>query len=233
MDQPIPSALSSNSANRGGESGYALLLVFALAAAVALEFYLTLPRQSFEMRRTREQVLIQRGEQYKRAIQLFVRRNRRYPISVEELEDTMGQRTLRHRYADPMTETGQWRWVHVGPGGILIDSLVNETAEKGDLGLGNSQPAATPASQFTGSAMPTGQPIAGVASLADVRSILIYNGREKYNEWEFTYDILKDLTMTGGFGIGGTPGSQGAGAAPGVQANPGTPVAGQGSAPAP
>jgi hypothetical protein len=192
------------------------LLVFAIAAAVAFEFYLVLPRQAFEMRRTREQVLIERGEQYKRAIQIFVRRNRRYPISVEELEDTMGQRTLRHRYADPMTGTDQWRWVHVAPNGILIDSVVAQAQRQADLGLEKDPSSTSSPSTVTGNGMPTGQPIAGVASLAEAGSILIYNGRQKYNEWEFTYDLTKDLTMMG-LGIGGTPGTQGRGAAPGVQ----------------
>ena len=57
-----------------GESGFAMLLVFAMAAAVAIMLYLELPRVAFEAQRSREQLLIERGEQYKRAIQLYFRK---------------------------------------------------------------------------------------------------------------------------------------------------------------
>ena len=48
--------------------------------------------------------------------------------------------------------------------------------------------------------------IAGVASEAKVPSIMIYNERKKYNEWEFVYDRNKDRALAG-FTPGGTPGT--------------------------
>ena len=112
--------------NRGraksGESGYALLLVFMMAAAVALMLYIELPRVAFEAQRNKEALLIERGEQYQRAIQLYFRRFKKYPASIEELESTNNIRFLRRRYADPLTGKTEWRLIHVGPGGVFTDS---------------------------------------------------------------------------------------------------------------
>ena len=42
----------------GGRDGYAVLLVFAMAAAVAISLYIELPRAAFEAQRDKEQTLI-------------------------------------------------------------------------------------------------------------------------------------------------------------------------------
>ena len=109
---------------RRGESGFALLFVFVLAAAIAIALYMEIPRVAFESQRFREQQLIDRGEQYKRAIQLFYRKYRTYPQNLDDLETTRNIRFLRRRYKDPMTGKDEWRLIHVGPGGVLTDSLI-------------------------------------------------------------------------------------------------------------
>ncbi len=105
------------------ESGFALLLVFAMAAIVALMIYLELPRVAFEAQRAKEELLIERGEQYRRAIQLYMRKTGRYPPNIDALENTNNTRFLRRRYKDPMTGKDEWRLIHVGPGGVFTDSL--------------------------------------------------------------------------------------------------------------
>lgn len=107
------------------ERGFALLLVFLMAAAVALMLYRQLPRTAFENEREKEQVLIDRGEQYKRAIQLFRNANARWPQSIEELEKFADKRYLRRRYKDPMTGKDEWRLIHTN-GAFLTDSLVTK-----------------------------------------------------------------------------------------------------------
>src|SRR5882724_844882 len=109
-----------------GQRGFAMLLVFVMAAAVAITLYKELPRVAFEAQRNKEELLIERGEQYSRAIQLYVRKLKKYPATIEELEQTNQIRFLRKRYIDPMTGKGEWRLVHVGPGGVFLDSLVNK-----------------------------------------------------------------------------------------------------------
>jgi len=108
------------------EKGFALLFVFLMAAIVSLYLYSQLPRVAFESERDKEQLLIDRGEQYKRAIQLYVIAVKKYPSKIEDLENTNEKRYLRQRYIDPMTGKDEWRLIHVNAAGILTDSLVQK-----------------------------------------------------------------------------------------------------------
>lgn len=142
---------------RRGESGYALLFVYLMAAVVAIMLYSELPRVAFEAQRAKEQLLIDRGEQYQRAINLYVRKNNRFPPDFDALDKTAGQRFLRHRYKDPMTGKDDWRIVHVGPGGVFTDSLLY-TKKKTDQ-AGGPQNFITELQQIGGSAVdPNAQP---------------------------------------------------------------------------
>ena len=107
-----------------GERGFALLFVFAMAAIIAITLYVAMPRITFEAQRDKEALLIERGEQYKRGIQLYVRKFKRFPAKMEDLDNANGIRFLRHHYKDPMTGKEEWRLIHAGPGGVLLDSLV-------------------------------------------------------------------------------------------------------------
>ena len=139
------------------ERGFALLLVLLLAAAVAFSLYTQIPRVGFESMREKEQLLMDRGNQYKRAIQVFYAVNHRYPARIEELENTNEKRFLRRRYKDPLTGKDEWRLIHTN-GSFLTDSLVQkppaQNAANGTPGTGilpgggplgtnnmNSQPA--------------------------------------------------------------------------------------------
>jgi hypothetical protein len=86
--------------------------------------FLELPRVAFEAQRVKEQVLVDRGEEYKRGIQLYVRKFGKYPAKLEDLEETSNLRFIRRLYKDPMTEDGEWRLIHAGPNGEFYDSLV-------------------------------------------------------------------------------------------------------------
>ena len=110
---------------RKNERGFALLLIFFMAAAIALTLYTQMPRVAFESERDKEQLLIDRGEQYKRAILLYYNDNKRYPAKIEDLENTNNHRYLRRRYVDPYTGKDEWRLVHTN-GMFLTDSLVQK-----------------------------------------------------------------------------------------------------------
>src|SRR5580698_10026049 len=147
-----------------GESGFALLLVFVMAAAIAITLYIEVPRIAFESQRAREQMAIDRGLQYKRAIQLFYRKYQIYPQTLDDLETSRNIRFLRHRYLDPLTGK-DWRLLHVGPAGQLTDSLIQPPAPlpgsttgsgpnapaQGSTPFGSSQ---TPSSTQTASTQP-------------------------------------------------------------------------------
>jgi hypothetical protein len=144
---------------RKNESGFALLLVFLMAAVIAISLYLEMPRLAFESQRQKEQLLIERGEQYKRAIRVFVNTNKRWPAKIEDLENFNNRRFLRKRYIDPMTGKDEWRVVHI-QNGVLTDSINNKNQNQ------NSQQATT-TGQYVGEVAAVGQtagPGTGVAA---------------------------------------------------------------------
>lgn len=114
---------------RKDEGGFALLFVFALAAAALVMLYLEMPRVAFEHQRDKEALLVERGEEYVRAIQLYVQKFNKYPQSLEELETTNNMRFLRKRFRDPMTGSDEWRLIHIDAAGQYIDSLVHKRQE--------------------------------------------------------------------------------------------------------
>jgi hypothetical protein len=131
---------------RGDESGFALLLVFVMAAAISITLYMEVPRMAFESQRAKEQMAIDRGLQYKRAIQLFYRKYQLYPQTLDDLETSRNIRFLRRRYLDPLTGK-EWRLLHVGPAGQLTDSLVQPPAPLPGSTTGNSLNPAQGSSQ--------------------------------------------------------------------------------------
>lgn len=114
-----------NSRRGNQERGFALLLIFLMASVLAIMLYMELPRTAMQAQRDKEETLIDRGEQYKRAIQLFVNKAKRYPADIKDLENFQNQRFLRQRYADPMTGKDEWRLIHV-QNGMLTDSKVTK-----------------------------------------------------------------------------------------------------------
>jgi hypothetical protein len=111
-----------------GERGFALLLVFLMAALIGITLWAELPRVAIQSQRAKEQLLVERGEQFKRAIQLFLRANKgtRFPADMDDLDRGYNNlRFLRHRYKDPMTGKDEWRIIHM-QGGVLTDSLLTK-----------------------------------------------------------------------------------------------------------
>lgn len=102
-----------------------MLIVFVFAASIAIMLYTQVPRYAFEAQRQKEELLVERGQEYQRAIQLYVRKLKKYPATLDDLEKTTNIRFLRRRYKDPMTNSDEWRIIHVA-GGQLTDSLVKK-----------------------------------------------------------------------------------------------------------
>ena len=140
---------------RNPESGFALLLVYAMAAAVAIMLYMQLPRVAFEAQREKEQLLIDRGQQYSRAVQLYVRKYQRFPTDIAALENTQNIRFLRKQYTDPMTGKNEWRIIHVGPGGVFTDSQVYSNQAKKEKEVAASQTSVMELQGLGGSVAPT------------------------------------------------------------------------------
>lgn len=129
---------------RRQDAGFAMMLVFLLAACVAITLYMEIPRVAFEAERQRELLLVDRGNQFKRAIQVFItdknnNPTHRYPASIEELESFNNHRYLRRRYKDPMTGKDEWRLIHIN-GGVLTDSVTTQAkpGQNGQSASGSS-----------------------------------------------------------------------------------------------
>jgi hypothetical protein len=120
---------------RSQERGSALLIVFVFAAIIAIALFKEMPIVAFEARRQKEQTLIDRGHEYQRAVQLYYRKfGGRYPANIDMLENTNNMRFLRRRYVDPFTGKDDWRLLHAGPGGMLMDSKVQNSSINGVFG---------------------------------------------------------------------------------------------------
>ncbi len=142
-----------NAKRQNREAGYAVLMVYSMAVIIAIMLFMQIPRAAFEAQRNREQLLIDHGEQYSRAIQLFVRKFNRYPPDFDALNSTQNIRFLRRKYKDPMTGKDVWRVIHVGPGGVFTDSLLHE--KKDDSKLGQPQNFITELAPLGGSNDPS------------------------------------------------------------------------------
>ncbi|HEX3681746.1 MAG TPA: hypothetical protein VHU83_04325 [Bryobacteraceae bacterium] len=127
-----------------GQRGSALLIVFVFAATIAIMLYAEMPVAVFEAKREKEQLLIDRGNEYAHAVKLYVRKFGSYPTTVDQLENTNRMRFLRHRFKDPFTGKDDWRMLHAGPGGQLTDSKVKP------LGLGTVPGSGSDANSSSG-----------------------------------------------------------------------------------
>lgn len=122
---------------RNSQGGYALLAILVAAVVVSIMLARSLPREAMRAQRLREERLIMRGEQYKRAVELYFREHKKYPEELDDLEDTNGVRYLRRRYQDPITGEDEWRLIHMGADGKFKDSLIYDTEEEGEEGSGS------------------------------------------------------------------------------------------------
>ncbi len=112
-------------ARRRCESGYALLMVVFLVAAMLIATAAVMPNLLTQGTREKEEELIWRGQQYARAVRLYYRKYGRFPQSLDDLTKPKNDiRFLRKVYTDPMNrEDGSWRLIYVGPNGQLIGSV--------------------------------------------------------------------------------------------------------------
>ena len=119
------------------EQGYILLSIMLLMTLMLIALSIEVPRIAQQIKRGKEEELIHRGEQYKIAIKRFLRKNGRYPASLEQLESS-NMRFLRKRYKDPMTGKDDWRILHVGE--VQLNPVTGGLTTPGQQGqmFGNS-----------------------------------------------------------------------------------------------
>lgn len=219
---------------RNDEQGYILAGVIILLAVFMILMSIVLPKLWEEIRRDREVETIRRGQQYVRALQLFYRRFHRYPVNIEELEDTNGLRFLRKRYSDPLTRSDDWMPVYQGQnkaplsmgffGSVLNAGAAIPAISQGqgrDSILGTPPPSAfdsfspgslrsDAASQQPSFSGPSGiGAVIGIRPSKSMASIIVYKTKTNYDEWEFVYDPATDPLVPrwgGGSPYTGAPG---------------------------
>ena len=210
---------------RREDSGFAMLLVFLMAACIAITLYIEVPRVAFEAERQRELLLIDRGNQFKRAIQVFINDKNnnpthRYPASLDELESFNNHRYLRRRYVDPMTGKDEWRLIHIN-GGVLTDSVTTQ-AKTGQNG--QSASSGSSGSTYLSTQAYMDVPSDSSGNAAGVNRA--FNRRPSE-----TGGAPGDPNNPGGGqGTGDGSGAPGAGLPPGMPPIPGMPVPGQSGA---
>jgi type II secretory pathway pseudopilin PulG len=155
---------------RTKESGYVLLAVMLTLTLMLIALSVEAPRIAQQIKRDKEEEMIHRGKDYATAVKRFVHKNGgRYPVSVEQLENTNHIRFLRKKYVDPITGESDWKMVHVGEAEIKIPAPNPGLSGGGgqNPGLGGSAPGGltpnpaggTPPSGLAATQNPpTGQP---------------------------------------------------------------------------
>src|SRR6476619_2720788 len=127
---------SNRSRSRSAESGYVLLAVMLTVTLILVALAVEAPRIAQQIKREKEEELVHRGKDYATAVKRFVHKNGgRYPVSVEQLENTNHIRFLRKKYVDPMTGESDWKMVHAGEAQIKIP-----TPNPGLSGPGGTNP---------------------------------------------------------------------------------------------
>lgn len=112
-----------------GERGYILLSIMLLVTLMLLVLSIEMPRIAQQIKREKEEELIHRGNEYRSAIRKFFRKFGRYPLSIDQLENTNNMRFLRKRYKDPFTGKDDWRLLH--PGEVQLNALNQTQAAPG------------------------------------------------------------------------------------------------------
>lgn len=212
---------------RDSEAGYNMVVLVVAITVMNIMLAAMLPSWSQTIRREKEEELVFRGFQYAEAIRVFHQRYQRYPNKLEELIEVK-PRCIRQLWKDPMTEDGKWGLIFQNDPGSRLQPQPgvpepntpdgrglrrrppgDDAAAGGDDGDGDGEDPdgrSTFGGPAKGETVQVG-PIVGVYSKSPKKSILIMFGRERYDEWRFTADLLIPQRQAIAPGVG-DPGAQ-------------------------
>jgi type II secretory pathway pseudopilin PulG len=153
----------------------------ALLAAVAIMMVMlaaAAPSWRYVMRNDAEEELIFRGGEIADAVARYQKRNgNALPPSLEVL---VKGKFLRRPYKDPMTKHGRWRFIRPGEAvGPVASGIPGTTG-----GTTTTTTTTTRPSAFSQPGVTLGG-FQGVASTSTEKSLRVFNGRTRYNEWVF------------------------------------------------
>ena len=199
LDSPFFISLRRRAGEVRSEAGYSLVVLVVIITVLNIALAAMLPLWSTAIKREKEEELVFRGFQYAEAIRVFHQRYQRYPNKIEELIE-IKPRCIRQLWKDPMTDDGKW---------VLIFQNQPQTSlqVQNPSGVGEEKPSGDEG----GGAEPTGKgddgdgrpqfgprkgetvqigPIIGVHSKSGKKASLLFFGHERYDEWQFTENLL-------------------------------------------
>ena len=207
------------------------LAVMTLLSSVAMPTWRKL------MQREREEELIFRGEQYARAVVLFQRKyGGGLPPNVDVLVE---QRFLRRKYRDPMAADGEFQPLFQAAlaqqPGQIVGGPGGRPAPGPQLPPGQlpAEPGVSPPGipGGAGSALGPRGGLVGVMSKTKGQAIKTYQGRNRYEEWQFVYTNIRPKLPLPPGAKPGTPGGPAPGLRPGGPGAPSPGFPGAGSRP--
>ena len=194
---------------REGERGASLVSVIAGLTIMLIMMSVAVPSWQYVMKDAREEELLFRGEQIAKGIERYQRKNgNTLPPTLEIL---VQQRFLRKAYKEPFAKDGKWRLVR--PGEPLLPPNIPGLPPTRQTTPPSTMVGQAPTAGGTIGGTISGTGILGVASLSKDKSLRMFNGRTRYNEWLF---IAGQLRLVGP--QFGPPG----GVAPPIFPSPGT-----------
>ena len=187
------------------ERGYAMAALLVTIGIMSLMLSVVMPSWRHAMQREKEAELVFRGEQYARAVGLFQRKFAgAFPPNIDLLVD---QKFLRRKYRDPMAEDGEFLILYQttqAPGagtGVQTALGARPGAQTAPGGIGQAREptsafgAAVAGGTQSGMAGRTG--VIGVASKSKEQSIRLYEGRSRYDQWQFVYTAVSTQAGVG------------------------------------
>jgi type II secretory pathway pseudopilin PulG len=154
------------------ERGYVLLTLLLFASLLVIMAAAVAPSIARQIRRDQESELIRRGMQYRRAIRQFSKKTGRFPLKVEDLENTNGVRYLRRRYKDPVTGR-EFRLLHMADIPAAIGTSSNAWSLQPGAGANGAPGSSLPppgqdpsnmASEQGPESLASDKPVAGASS---------------------------------------------------------------------
>ena len=147
--------LKKQSGQRGSEQGYIMLTLLLIVALMIIFAAAIAPSIAFDIKRDREAEMIHRGCQYSRAIRAYYRKFGRYPVKIEDLENTQNLRFLRQRYKDPENckngKCADFKLLHFGEVQMALSmggGAIPGATPVSQMGQGNGQSAFGQSSTF-------------------------------------------------------------------------------------
>ncbi len=140
-----------------------LLAVMIIVTLILIALSAEAPRVTQQIQREKEQELVNRGQEYARAIKKFYHKQGTYPTSIDQLLDTNHIRFLRKKYKDPFTGEDDWKVVHAGEAEIKIPQNIGSVQGTNNPGLQGS-------TSITGQGAPGTNPNSGGLSSGGLSS---------------------------------------------------------------